>query len=83
MMWIFIKVNIQKMLSNRIINFDSSFFIFVLQYKRTCSYGGIGRRDRLKIYFSQESVGSSPTTSTIKVKNGEPKEVRFLYKYEI
>lgn len=32
------------------------------------SYGGIGRRDRLKIYFSQESFGSSPNTSTIKCR---------------
>lgn len=31
----------------------------------SCSHGGIGRRDRLKIYFSQESIGSSPIASTM------------------
>lgn len=33
------------------------------------SYGGIGRRDRLKIYFSKESIGSTPITSTNFIKN--------------
>ena len=48
-----------------------------------CRRGGIGRRGRLKIYYSQECAGSSPVVGILPDKVSTKRSCPFFFIYTI
>ena len=55
-------------LKQKIVSKKANTIIFALPIRKKCPCGGIGRRARLKIWFSQGSAGSIPVAGTTRIK---------------